>query len=263
MTPQELDSQLEQLAEQGAPADVLVSLMASENVPADRATKIAVDWINYIRRKNKSVSVLSEFERMALIFLPRCKQVHDPSEIAVSPEQWAKNIARAAIELLREKDESTTMKIGMKVREIEVDDNMEPVLDANGQKKFVEGFYQEGKFFEALGKYGVILGNPATVDAELKPFDGFDHNLNDLRVKPSLTDGEIQSAEVENGPKPILGYAPVDDLYVNPASHEPTREFDRQYIEFLSELVCVQWFRADGTECEINWHPPISLEGLP
>lgn len=274
MTPQRLDSQLEQLAEQGATADVLISLLLSENVPSDRATKIATDWVNYVRQKNKSVRALDEFERMVLIFLPRCKQVYDPMELSVeSPEQWAKNIAREAIDLCRERemkriangglidDESITMKIGTKVREIEIDENMELVLDANGQKKYVEGYYHEGKYFEAPGKYGIVIANPAIVEAELKPFSGYEHCLDDLRVRPIMRDGVEASPEVqgEHKSKPVQGYELGD-----PAVNDQTREFDYEIVEFMSNLICVQWFLADGTEIEesVPWHPSISLEEM-
>jgi hypothetical protein len=263
MTSQELDTRLEQLAIAGETADILAAIMLSEKVPSDRVAKIAQDWVNYARQKAKSPTALSEFERMTLIFAPRCKQVHNPLEIGVSAEQWAKNMARTAIEHLHEKNESMPMKIGTKVREIEVDENGELVLDTNSQKKYVLGYYHEGKYFEAPGKYGIVLGNPATVEAELKPFDGYEHNLNDLRIKSEIADEALSSAEYEHNPKPIEGYAPVDDIYVNPASTEPTKEFDYQYIEFLSELVYVQWYLADGTECEMGWHPSIALEELP
>jgi len=259
MTPQEVNARLEEMAMSGVSADRLSTFLEEQGVTKALADSNAQAWAKYyVEQKTKSPTALSEFERMALIFAPRCKQAHSPLEIGVSAEQWAKNLARTAIEHLREKDESTAMKIGTKVREIEVDENAELVLDANGQKKYVYGYYHEGKYFDAPGKYGIVVGNPATIEAELKPFEGYEHNLNDLRVKPDVTDEELPSAEYEHKPKPIEGYEPGDL-----AVFEQTKEFDSQYVEFLSELVTVQWYLADGTECEVGWHPSIALEELP
>lgn len=274
MTPQELDARLEQLAIAGATPDTLAALMLSVNVPQDRATKIANDWVNYARQ-TKSPTASSEFERMVLIFAPRCKQVYDPMELTVeSPEQWAKNIAREAITYLREKDEDATMKIGTKVRELKLkvdendelflDDNGHPVLDfdTNGGKQYVNGYYREGVFVDAPGKYGIVVGNPATIDAELKPFDGYEHNLDDLRVRPIVRDGVEASPEVQNEhkPKPVQGYELGD-----PAVNDQTGEFDTTLVEFLSTMIHVQWHFADGTAIEesVPWHPLVSLEEIP
>ena len=188
-----------------------------------------------------SPTALSEFERMVLIFAPRCHQVYDPLEISVSPEQWAKNIARSAIELCRDKDESTTMKIGTRVREVEVkvDADGMPLVNENGE--VVLDLDTDGGKKYIAGRYGVVLGNPATVEVVLRPFEGF-----------------------ENDPKPE---AVVEDLYINPDALEHVRQsVDPTYVEFLADLVHVQWYFDDGTKDETEygcwWHIPEELEEL-
>jgi hypothetical protein len=267
---QELNTQVEELAKSHATADTIAAFILT-NVPGvapELATQRAAEWVAWANKAEKAIApltALGEFERMILIFSPRCHQVHDPLEIAISPEEWAKNIARSAIELCREKEaEGTTMKIGSRVREVKVKEDADGVLLLdNGQKTYVEGYYHEGKYFEAPGKFGIVVANPAAVEAELKPFEGYEHNLDDLRIKPVVTDEQLASAEYEHRPKPFGGYPAIDDLYIDPASLEPTKAYDPQYVEFLAGLVNVQWYLADGTECEIGWHSSIELEELP
>jgi hypothetical protein len=240
MTSQEINNELETLALEGLNAEDLILAMRRGGIElnADNA-KAWVAWGTEENARAKASSPLNTFERMVLIYLPRCKQVHDSLEIGITPEQWAKNIAREAVELFREKNEGAALKLGAKVIEVVVNEDGEPILDANGGKQYV------------ADKFGIVIANPATAEAELQPFADYEHRLDDLRVLPEISDEDLPTAVIQ----------PPD-----PEVFEETRPFDPQYVEFLSELICVEWFNLDGTkvggEYGMWWHIPEELEEL-
>src|SRR5712692_670836 len=123
MTPQELDARLEQLATQGDSADVLAALMLSENVSPDRATKIANDWVNYIRHKSP-VTLKGpenffqiEVERLREMLNNKCSLLWNDDDISVTVEEWTNNQEERAMRFLVEKGETMSkLKIGTRVQ---------------------------------------------------------------------------------------------------------------------------------------------------
>src|SRR5229473_6983017 len=114
MTPQEIDSRLEQLASQGASVDFLVAFMLSENISPDKATKVADEWVKYIRQKTKqSIKdpenfFQSEVERLREMLNQKCSALWN-DDIDATVLEWQPAQEERAMRFLVEKDETMSL----------------------------------------------------------------------------------------------------------------------------------------------------------
>jgi hypothetical protein len=185
----------------------------------------------------------------------RCHVLYEGGDIDAPEEEWLFNIARAAMLVVHKRNENAMFKIGMRVYEVEVDEDGNRILDSTGQPIRIQG------------RYGIVVPNVFLGENETRPHKDSMHNIFDVRVKPEVPDDQLATAEYDNLPKPLEGYPPDEN---GETSMPKTRAYDWQYVEFLASLVAVEWHREDNDEVielfpgsEVWCHPEFELETIP
>jgi hypothetical protein len=177
----------------------------------------------------------------------------------IAPEEWARDLVNETIEYCLETSEPA---VGTVVLEVEEDDEGEPIFE-NGKPRLV-----------ADRRYGVVAVNWTKFDAEMWPFKGREHHIYDVRRKPEISFEDILSGKIPSLYRDIPSTAsegyPDDGLDENGDIIDTadfrvgTKQYDRQYIETMADLVMVRWFNDDGSRDRsefnsVTWHRRDSL----
>ena len=229
MTPQELDARIEQLAEQGASADTLVAAMLSENVPSDRATKIANDWVNYIRQKTISTFkdpenfFQSEVERLREMLNRKCSELWN-DDIYATVAEWASSEEESAIRFFVDKDETMSIQIGTKV------------------KTRGSGYGSPNVVIQ----YGVVAHNYLAFAVEEQPFTDLEDRA----------DADVAEAK--------LGTDPSEEVKEQVFTEaKRLAEEKKDWLKHMAGLTFVTWFDRDGNKICQSWNDPERLIEIP
>ena len=230
MTPQELDTQLEQLALQGASADVLTALMLSANVPQDKATRIADQWVNHVRQKTKqSIKdpenfFQSEVERLREMLNRKCSELWN-DDIDATVLEWQPAQEERAMRFLVEKDETMSLKMGTKVQVLRMSGYGNP---------------------NTIVQFGIVSHNYLAYAVEDEPFT-------DLEAR---ADADVAKAKL--GPEPL---EEAKEQVLTEAKR--LAEENQSRLKYMAGLAFVTWFDKDGNKICQSWNDPQTLVEIP
>jgi type I restriction-modification system DNA methylase subunit len=230
MTPQELDARVEQLAEEGASVDTLVAVMLSESVPSDRATKIANDWVAYVRDKTAASLkdpenfFQSEVERLREMLNRKCSEFWN-DDIDATIAEWASFEEERTMRFFVEKDETMSLKIGSKVQVLGMSGSGNP---------------------NVVIQYGVVAHNYLAFAVEEQPFT-------DLEAR---ADADVVEAK--------LGTDPSEEVKEQVFTEaKRLAEENQSRLKYMAGLTFVTWFDKDGHQICQSWNDPERLIEIP
>jgi hypothetical protein len=231
MTPQELDARLEQLAGEGASADILMALMLSENVPSDKATKIANDWVNYTRQqtlaslKDPENFFQSEIERLREMLNTKCSELWNDDDVWTTVAEWLDAQEETAMRFFVEEEETMSLKIGTKVYQ--------------GQGL---GYGNPNVVIQ----YGIASHNYLAYAVKEEPFT-------DLEAR---ADADVADAKLGSDPS-----EEVKEQVFAEAARLAEEKQDR--LKYMAGLAFITWFDKDGNTICQSWNDPTTLIEIP